>query len=218
MLRRCVTDRCPRRESMDRTGCEGVGRERGRKCGRGDTPFPQSRSRRLRAVFSKFTKIGIARHEIAMPEFACRFGGVRDARCASSEAKTSRARQEAGRSSASRSFHPLPHGRGSSFSTNSTNFEVGFSQCVVHRFRWRSTQRGAIRSKTSTSELERISAGRSAGTGIRRPGRERPSRCSRRGRAGVRCPSRTSCRRRVAGTAACLPGGPWSRSNASRRL
>jgi len=45
--------------------------------------------------------------------------GGHDTVCESAEAKTSRARQEAGTVSGNRFFHPLPHGRGSSFSTDS---------------------------------------------------------------------------------------------------
>jgi len=45
--------------------------------------------------------------------------GVHDTVCESADAETSRARQEAGTAGGNQSSHPLPHGRGSLFSTDS---------------------------------------------------------------------------------------------------
>jgi len=45
--------------------------------------------------------------------------GVHDTVCESADAETRRARQEAGTAGENQSSHPLPHGRGSLFSTDS---------------------------------------------------------------------------------------------------
>jgi len=49
--------------------------------------------------------------------------GVHDTACESADAETSRARQEAGTAGENQSSHPLPHGRGSSISTD---FQLDF--------------------------------------------------------------------------------------------